>query len=480
MTGNHHSETQQAYAQARAYGKDLARLYAIEKERRKELETTSQKLRAIFDNVPTGLAVVDNDLTILEANLRFLALFEQTADCIGQSLATLLPIKTLKTTMQSIKTGSERLDSVEIELKQPVQRTLLIKLSPLSDNQGWVLVFHDLTEQKRLEGLKNEFINIAAHELRTPLAGVMGFVSVLREDVKDTDNVGAMEIIELILQSTDRLKAIIDELVDFATTQRVTEESLHISDIDLGRLFSKSFKILQSQIKAKGITYQVELPNEPLIIRGDQRILREAFYHLLENAVKFNKAQGKITVHAYYLPSASDPTIETEAETVIIEIKDTGIGIPQTELTKIFDKFYQVEEHLVRAIGGLGLGLTIAQRGLQRHGGQLSVTSQLGQGSIFQVTLPTVAQLSSVSIDNRLDVAYQQMLAYARDIAHAVAFRRKLGKKMEQIKDLSLTLTEELKHLSEIQSGTEAYTKSLNKTQKITQELVKVTTQPPH
>lgn len=473
MTGSNHSETQQAYAQARAYGKDLARLYAIEKERRKELETTSQKLRAIFDNVPTGLAVVDNDLTILEANLRFLALFEQTADCIGQSLAALLPIKSLQTTVQSIKTGSERLDSVEIEITQPVQRALLIKLSPLSDNQGWVLVFHDLTEQKRLEGLKNEFINIAAHELRTPLAGVMGFVSVLREDIKDTDNAGAMEIIELILQSTDRLKAIIDELVDFATTQRVTEESLHISDIDLGRLFSKSFKILQSQIKAKGITYQVELPNQPLIIRGDQRILSEAFYHLLENAIKFNKPQGKITVRAY-LPSASDPTIETKVETVIIEIKDTGIGIPQTELTKIFDKFYQVEEHLVRAIGGLGLGLTIAQRGLQRHGGQLSVTSQLGQGSIFRVTLPTVAQLSSVSIDNRLDVAYQQMLVYARDMAHAVASRRKLGKKMEKIKDLSLTLTEELKRLSEIQPGTEAHTKSLNKTQKITQELVKL------
>jgi hypothetical protein len=104
----------------------------------------------------------------------------------------------------------------------------------------------------------------------------------------------------------------------------------------------------------------------------------------------------------------------------------------------------------------------------------------LGQGSIFRVILPTVAQLSSVSIDNRLDVAYHQMLAYARDMAYAVASRRKLSKKMQQIKDLSLTLSEELKRLSEIQFGTEAYTKSFDKTQKITQELLKVTTQPSH
>ncbi len=470
MAGDNQLEAQQAYAQARAYGKDLARLYAIEKERRKKLETTSQKLRAIFDNVPTGLAVVDNGLILLEANWRFLALFEQTPDCIGQSLGTMLPVKALQKAMHTLEKGRDEVGSVEIEVKKPVHRTLLIKISPLGDNQGWVLVFNDLTEQKRLEGLKSEFINIAAHELRTPLAGAMGFVSVLREEFKDTDNPGAAEIIDLILQSTERLRSIIDELVDFATTQRVTEESLHITGINLERLFAKSLKILQPQIKAKNLTYQLEFPDEPLIIQGDQRILSEVFYHLLENAAKFNKPNGEIKIRAKYLPS----TPETEAKETVIEIEDTGIGIPRTELIKIFDKFYQVEEHLVRAVGGLGLGLTIAQRGVQRHGGQISVSSQLGKGSIFRVTLPAVNKLSNMSIDNRLDVAYQQMLAYARDMAQAIASQRRLGKKMQHIKDLCFTLTEELKHLSTIQPGTEAYTKALQQIQIITEELVKL------
>jgi signal transduction histidine kinase len=136
-------------------------------------------------------------------------------------------------------------------------------------------------------------------------------------------------------------------LVGFATTQRVTEESLHITDINVERLLTTSLKILYPKIKAKSITYQLEFPNEPVIIRGDQRILSEVFYHLLENAVKFNKPKGEIKIRAQHLPST------VEAEETVIEIEDTGIGIPRTELDKIFDKFYQVEEHLVRAVGGL-------------------------------------------------------------------------------------------------------------------------------
>jgi PAS domain S-box-containing protein len=171
MTDNNQIEAQQAYAQAQAYGRDLARLYALEKERRKKLEIISQKLQAIFDTVPTGLAVVDNDLTIIEANPRFLALFEQTADCVGQNISLLLPVETLIKSMQSVETGADKSGSVEIAVTKPVSRTLLIDLSPLANSKDWVLVFHDLTERERLEGLKSEFINIAAHELRTPLAG---------------------------------------------------------------------------------------------------------------------------------------------------------------------------------------------------------------------------------------------------------------------------------------------------------------------
>jgi signal transduction histidine kinase len=473
MTDNNYFDAQQAYAQAQAYGRDLARLYTLEKERRKELEVTSQKLQAIFDTVPIGLAVVDNNLTIVEANPRFLALFEEKIECIGQPLSMLLPIETLLKSIKSLESGMDKSAGVEIEVIKPVLRTLSINLSPLGNGHDWVLVFHDLTERQRLEGLKNEFVNIAAHELRTPLAGVMGFVSVLKEDVKDTDNPMALEIMDLILQSTDRLKGIIDELVDFAASQRGSGDSLNITEVDLIQIFHQTIQVLQPQIEAKNIIYQLETP-QPLLIRGDQLILTEIIYHLIENAVKFNKPNGKITIRVYGLQSATLPIEKLEQQGIIIEIEDTGIGIPQTELDKIFDKFYQVEEHLVRAVGGLGLGLTIARRGVQGHGGQLWVTSQLGQGSIFRVMLPAISEPSNISIDNRLDVIHQQMLVYAQDTARAIASQRKLRKKMEQLKELGVSLTEELNQIATMEPGVEAYTAVFELTRKFAQELIQL------
>lgn len=445
-------ETEQAYAQARAYGKDLARLYAAEKIRRKEFETTNQKLRAIFDTVPNGLAVVDNTLTIIEANPRFLALFEQTHDCIGQPLSTLLPIEALQETMRSIGATPLEMGSIEISMSHPVPRNLLITLSPLNDQQGWVLILHDQTERNRLEGLKNEFINIAAHELRTPLAGVIGFASVLHESFRRADMSLVEELIDLILQSTERLKMIVDELVEFAAIHREPEDSLHIVDIDLERSLQKSLKVLQPQIEAKNISCRLELGDTPAIVQGDQLILGEVIYHLLDNAVRFNKPNGQIIVRLHRVSSPA----QRSAGATIIEIEDTGIGIPQTELNKIFDKFYQVEEHMTRVVGGLGLGLAIARRGIERHGGRLTVASQLGQGSVFQLILPPISARSDVSIDDRADMAHQQTLAYAKDMARAVVAERQMTQKIRDVGTLSARLNEALGRLASTSLGQES------------------------
>jgi PAS domain S-box-containing protein len=444
MTDDMLNNVELAYAQARKFGEDVARLYAAEKARRKELETTTQKLQAIFDTAPNGLAVIDNTLRIIEANPRFLALFQQTPDCIQQPLAELLPIEPLQQAMQTVKNDTNGPAFVELEITEPVHRTLLVNLAPLSDEQGWVLILHDLTERKRLEGLKDEFVNIAAHELRTPLAGVIGFVGVLQEELKPVDDPMMTNLIQLILKSTDRLKTTIDELVDFATTQRNSAKNLHIAEVDISRLLRQSVDLLLPRMEAKNLACHFNLPDRELVVRGDRFILDDIFYQLLNNAISFNKPGGDIIIRGYQLDQAAATAAQLEAGTTVIEIEDTGIGVPSTDLEKIFDKFYQVEEHLTRGVGGLGLGLTIARRGIEQHGGQLSVTSRLGHGSIFRITLPPITQLNEVSIDNRLDVAHQQMLTYAKDMAQAIASERRMRKKLEQINALSTSLAKEL------------------------------------
>jgi two-component system phosphate regulon sensor histidine kinase PhoR len=483
MTDINPSQAEQAYAQAKKYGEELAQLYAIEKARRQDLETTTQKLQAIFDTTPNALAVIDNDLTIVETNPRFMLLFEQGDGCIGRPLTDLLPAEPLLKTIQSMEAEAANLGSVEIEINEPVFRTLLVALAPLGNGQGWVLILHDLTERKRLEGLKEEFVNIAAHELRTPLGGVMGFVSVLRENLQEIGDPIMLHISDMILESTDRLKIIVDELVEFATAQRNIDDGLHIIDIDLNWFLQKSVRFLQKQIEAKNIDCRVELPSESMMVQGDQFILNEVIYQLLKNAVNFNKPGGKIIVRAQRLSLSALGTLKANAtepdqeEVTVIEIEDTGIGIPQTDLGKIFDKFYQVEEHLTRDVGGLGLGLTIARRGVEQHNGQLTVTSKLGQGSTFRVVLPPITQLKDVSIDNRPDIAHRQMLAYAKDMAHAVASQLKMKEKLKQVETLSLDLSKRLEQLSTGEPGSPAYADALAQAQSIAQVLTELSNQ---
>ncbi|MFC1976195.1 sensor histidine kinase [Chloroflexota bacterium] len=489
MPNNNPTQTEQAYAQAKKYGEELAQLYAVEKARRKELETTTQKLQAIFDTAPNALAVIDNGLKIVEANLRFLFLFEQE-DCIGLPLTNLLPKEPLLKTIQSMEAEAANLGGVEVEISEPIPHTLQIALAPLNDRQGWVLILHDLTERKRLEGLKDEFVNIAAHELRTPLGGVMGFVSVLQENLQDIDDPMMLHIVDLILESTERLRIIIDELVEFATAQRNTDDGLHVVDIDLNWLLQKAVKFLQKQIKAKNITCQLELPTKSMTVRGDQFILSKVMYQLLKNAVVFNKSGGTVTVRAQCLPLSEvkalegvlSEGIETDSENIeqevtIIEIEDTGIGIPQTDFERIFDKFYQVEEHLTRDVGGLGLGLTIARRGIEQHNGQLTVTSKLDQGSTFRIVLPHINQLRDASIDSRPDVAHQQTLVYAKDVARAVTSQLKMKKKMEQIEILSAKLSKNLAQLTVVEPYSPAYADTLSQVQSIAQELAGLSTE---
>jgi two-component system phosphate regulon sensor histidine kinase PhoR len=477
MLHNNPTQAEQAYAQAKKYGEELAQLYATEKTRRQELETTSQKLQAIFDTAPNALAVIDNNLNIIEANPRFLLLFERD-ECIGQSLSDLLPPEPIINTIQTMQTESATLGGVEVEIMNPTPHSLQVALAPLNHGQDWVLILHDLTERKRLEGLKDEFVNIAAHELRTPLGGVMGFVSVLQENLKEADDPMMAHIAGLILESTERLRIIIDELVEFATTQRNTNDGLHIVDINLYWLIQKSIKFLNNQIESKQITCTIDVP-KTMTIRGDQFILSEAMYQLLKNAVLFNKNGGMVTIRAKSrAPVEGNGLTETaagrEGYVTVIEIEDTGIGIPQTDLKKIFDKFYQVKEHLTRDVGGLGLGLTIAQRGIEQHSGQLTVTSKLGEGSVFKIVLPHISQLRDVSIDNRPDVAHQQTLVYAKDMARAVTSQLRMKKTLEQIQQLSANLNDSLNQLAATKPGSSAYNDLLHQSQKISQTLAEL------
>lgn len=409
--------------QALIYGRDLRRIYQAEKAKREALELAHQKLRAIFDSTTSGLLVTDEDFIITEVNPAFCAMLECESEAIlGISLSQVIKAAGLGSALQEMKDNNVDSATHVIELTEPSRRTLLATVSRLETQggRGWVIVLHDLTAQKRTENLKNEFVAIASHELRTPTAAIMGFSELLAEDLMDILDEEGLKRLDAIQEASRDLHRTINELMEFVGTDDRTLEAGQ-EQLDLRQLVYDAIFNVKAAADKKGITVSQELPPIPMQVWGDRGMLVGVLTHLLENAITFNRPEGKVSVKA-----------REEEEYWQIEVEDTGIGIPQRDLDNIFIPFYQVEEHLTRSVGGLGLGLSIAKRAVEFHGGRIWVQSRLGEGSTFSFILPKARQEDELArLKAELEVSRQQSLRYARDLARTYAERRKKATQLE-------------------------------------------------
>jgi two-component system phosphate regulon sensor histidine kinase PhoR len=419
-------DAEMAYAQAKRYSQDLVRIYKQERAKRQELEIANQKLNAIWTTAPNGLAVLDERMCVVQANPRFEALVEFAEGCVGSHLTDLLPSTDLSTSLARAAQDGAPFRNVEINLTRPTPRTLQVTGASLvaGDQRAWVISLFDLTERKRLERLKEEFIDIAAHELRTPLAIILGFASVLGEDLADGQDPAALAPVEAIVGAANRLKMIINELVEFAAAKGRAVGTT-ADQFDLWKIIEHAVSTLSHQASQAGVDIVIQSKGQPLPTSGDRVIVAQALAHLLENGIKYNRPGGRVLVRAF----------EQGGETVI-EIEDTGVGIPATELERIFDMFYQVEEHMTRAQGGLGMGLPIARRAIELHGGRIHVSSTVGKGSCFRVHLPPAGLQPAILPQARLDTAHHQTLAYGRDLARSFTAQRALVQKLRRANHL--------------------------------------------
>mgnify|MGYP001027448513 CR=1 FL=1 len=416
-------EAELAYAQARRYGEDLVRIYQQERARRRELEVANQKLRIVWATAPNGLAVLDERMTVVQVNPHFEALVGRH-DCVGCHLSALIPSQELVTAL--LDAAQRRVPFVNVEVTLPgpsPRRTVQVTGAPLltETQQGWVISVFDLTERKRLERLKEEFIDIAAHELRTPLAIILGFASMLDEELAHFPESPASESIRAIVGAANRLKAIVDELVAFAAVRSSTSETT-VDQFDLNHVIEQAIRAIAYQANQAEVRVTLQSGGRPLLISGDRIILTQAISHLLDNAIKFNQRGGTVYVRAFQ-----------EDEHTILEVEDTGVGIPVAEQEKIFDMFYQVEAHMTRRQGGLGMGLAIAKRAVELHGGHIEVSSTVGKGSCFRVVLPTVPKEPLSSSRVQMEIAHQQTLAYGQDLARAFVAQRALAQRLRQV-----------------------------------------------
>lgn len=226
-------------------------------------------------------------------------------------------------------------------------------------------------EQAELDRLKSDFIAITSHELRTPLGLILGHATFLRELSSEHH-----EHLDMIIRYATRLKEIIESLsnVDNHTNGA---SRVRASRISVPELIHETVSMYEEPAKARGVTIEVAMASPALIVEGEAGKLEIALGNLVKNAITFSEPGGRVTIIA-----------ESEPGFVKISVRDEGIGIPEADLPRVFERFYQVESHLTRKHGGMGLGLAVTKAMIEMHGGQIWAESEEGKGSTFIFRLP--------------------------------------------------------------------------------------------
>ena len=239
---------------------------------------------------------------------------------------------------------------------------------------GCLVVLHDITEIKRLETMRSDFVANVSHELKTPLTSIKGFVETLLDGALD-DKEHGRNFLQIIQGHSQRLESLVNDLLSLAHLES-KDIVLEKREFDLKEQVEEIVSGFQSQIKKKGISITNELPSN-LSIRADKNRIDQVVTNLIDNAIKFNKESGSIKIYS-----------QGSGETIKITIEDSGVGVPEKETPRIFERFYRVDKARSRSLGGTGLGLSIVKHIIELHAGEVGVESTEGFGSKFWFTLP--------------------------------------------------------------------------------------------
>jgi two-component system phosphate regulon sensor histidine kinase PhoR len=327
---------------------------------------------AILASMVEGVAVVAGDERILYCNRAFeqiLELPEGTSQ--GKKLVEVLRQTELVTAVRQVLPGGEEVTG-EVEVGTVRPRNFSMTAAPVqaAGANSAVLVLHDITELRRLERVRRDFVANVSHEFKTPLTAIQGFAETLLGGALD-DKANRTHFVEIIREHARRLARLTDDLLKLSRIEAGRLE-LEMRPIRVEALVNGCVETARFKAEAKGLRINVHLPEGIPPVRGDGAQLGEVLQNLLDNALQYTPSGGQIDVSA-----------SANGEGITFTVADTGIGIPESELERIFERFYRVDAARSREAGGTGLGLAIARHIVEAHGGRIWVESAVGQGSRF-------------------------------------------------------------------------------------------------
>lgn len=346
-------------------------------EQMHKLTSEQQRLAAILRGMGEGVMVTDTRGTIILVNPAFRKQFGLPGEVDGRPLVEVCRHPDL---LHAFEEQRESGNEVSCEIAIPSTNLVLmahwVPLAGDNGKRGTVAVFHDISDLKRVETMRRDFVANVSHELRTPVAVIKGYGETLLDGTLDESAERSRRFVEVMVSHAERLTSLINDILTLSKLES-KDTSLTLYPLDLCGTIRKAQMLMEDHAQTKGIRIAADCPEELPKVMADQGQLEQVLLNLLDNAIKYTQDGGDVSISA-----------KLSGERIQICVSDTGIGIPSKDLPRIFERFYRVDEGRSREQGGTGLGLSIVKHIVQLHGGEITVTSEAGKGSTFTVVLP--------------------------------------------------------------------------------------------
>ncbi|HLR19841.1 MAG TPA: ATP-binding protein [Staphylococcus sp.] len=336
----------------------------------------SNRLKTTVENIPSSILMVDKYGEIVVANKAYYDVFTPEETVEHKSYVDFIDVKIQQLITDAFKVEKPIYDQIELTIDQVHQKYFDTACVPILSRTkknlyGMVIVMHDITNLKKLENLRREFVANVSHELKTPITSIKGFAETLLDGAKN-DEQALNDFLQIISKESDRIETLVFDLLDLSHVEQQTQ--IETEYISLSEIAEKTIKNMKTIAEDKQITIVNEVTPDIVIDANSDKVSQVAI-NLISNAISYSKPSEKIVVRVY-----------KEANKRILEVEDYGIGISEEDQKHIFERFYRVDKARSRDSGGTGLGLSITKHIMEAHNGRINVFSRPNEGSMFRVT----------------------------------------------------------------------------------------------
>ena len=368
--------------------------------RKNQLEAAVAENKIVIEVLPDALFILDKEQRIVRTN----GMARQTFGprILHRKLEEILPVEDLVAMVENVRQVRE----IEFRINEgEITREYLAKVTKFPANSpsytDTIITLHDLTEIKQIRRIRADFVANASHEMKTPLASIIGLIETLQTSAKE-DTIARHEFLKIMGEQAYRMKTLIEDLLSLSKIE--ADVSAPENKVELAKIIQDAKKYCEWAAKQKNVNIIIDIKNNLPQVKGDENQLSQVLINLIQNAIKYGHADSDILVEASITRKLPMEMNEKYDMAVEICVTDKGEGIAAQHIPRLTERFYRVDAGRTKKLGGTGLGLAIVKHTLNRHNGQLQIKSQVGKGSTFIVYLPVASKIVVTKEVTPLDV----------------------------------------------------------------------------